>query len=234
MTRFTSIASLALPALALFVLTPGASAGLVTSIGDFPAPNSLVDFNQFTTRANGTGPFQVGTTVGEDIVLTSTSGSSFVGITTGYSLGGNGSWSGSMGPFVGSNTADPVTLTFRFNDGPVASVGAFLNYNSSNSQSLIISALAADNSVLESYDVSTLAPISTPGATNSGAFRGITRSTNDIAAFTLSDKAVVLDDLRFARVAVVPEPGALTSTVVATLALAAVGLWRRRPARWAA
>lgn len=223
MTRFASFAIRALPALALLVPVPSASADFVTSLGGFPAPDTLVDFNQFTRRVNGMGPVQVGTAVGENIIFTSTSASSFVGITTGYLLGANGSWEPSKGPSVGSNTAAPVTLAFRFNSGPVSSVGAFMNYNADNPQSLIIAALASDGSVLESYDISSLAPIITPGATDAGAFRGITRATADIAAFTLSDKAVLLDDLRFSRVAAVPEPSGLVllgSGAVGFIALA--------------
>ena len=91
-------------------------------------------------------------------------------------------------------------------------VGGFRNYNfplldGSEIIDLIITALDRDGDLLESYTLNTLAPISTPGGLNEGAFRGISRDTFDIAAFRVSNGFVVLDDLTFH--AAVPVPAAL-------------------------
>ncbi|MGR9117208.1 MAG: PEP-CTERM sorting domain-containing protein [Gammaproteobacteria bacterium] len=79
----------------------------------------------------------------------------------------------------------------------------------------IISVLGLGNFVLETYNITQLANISTPGAVNDGAFRGISRASNDIVAFELTGRFAVLDDLEFERAAV-PEP--------ATLVLMSIGL----------
>jgi hypothetical protein len=210
---------------ALFLLAcVTARAAPITSAAALPSPVTVIDFNQFTTRVNGMGPVQVGGAVGEDVVFTSTSASAFVGITSGYGLGGNGSWVPSRGPFVGSNAAT-VNQTFTFNSMPVSGVGGFLNYSPGNGPDVIISALGASGVVLESYDLNLLAPISTLGQTNAGAFRGILRPAADIVAFRVSNSFVVLDDLTFTQP--IPEPGSLTLLGFGVLGMLGYA-WRRR------
>jgi len=80
-------------------------------------------------------------------------------------------------------------------------------------------ALGAGNVVLESYNIGVVAPISTPGGGNDGAFRGILRNTNDIAAFRLSSGYNVIDDLAFSRVSSVPEPTSLAIFVIGALGM---------------
>jgi hypothetical protein len=215
--------------LGVFLLLAGvapARAALITSAAELTAP-TVVDFNQFTTRVNGTGPFQVGGTVGENIVFTSTGTLSFIGSTTGYDLGPNGSWQPSKGPFTGSNFgANPGSMTYTFNSGPVSGVGGFVNYDPTVPP-LVIEALGAGGVVLESYNINALAPISTPGQVNAGAFRGILRPTADVVAFRVSNGDVVLDDLTFTRVAAIPEPSTLALMGVGAAGLA-IYRWRRR------
>ena len=224
----TRLAPIWASAFALLVSGPSANAALITSLADLADPTTITfaPFGGAGNRVNGVGPVQVGAEVGEDVVFTSTSGSSFVGDTVGYSLGGNGTWTTAFGPFTGSN-ADPVSMTYVFNDGPVNGVGGFLNYVPGQG-AVIIEVLDSLSNVLESFDLTT-APggaISTPGAINDGAFRGMLRVSNDIHAFRVRDNFIVLDDLSFSRA--VPGPGTLTLII---LGLTGAGLARRRKHR---
>ncbi len=99
-------------------------------------------------------------------------------------------------------------------------------------QDFIIEAVGLGNLVLEAYTISTIAPISTPGELNAGAFRGIERPTSDIVAFRLYNAGHVLDDLEFARVSVnpVPLPAALPLYATGLGLMGLFGWWRRRRA----
>src|SRR5207248_2813500 len=74
-----------------------------------------------------------------------------------------------------------------------------------------IEALAANGTtVLETDVLNSLAPISTPAGSNLGAFRGITRSQNDIRFLRLSGDFIITHSLEVgAFAAAVPEPGSL-------------------------
>jgi hypothetical protein len=190
-----------------------ASAGLITSASSLPSPGSVIDFSQFA-GANPiritTVPVQVGELVGKDITLTSTNPDGSVLGSGPYDFNDNGSWSPAS-TFAGLDVDlfgnDQYTMTFHFNGGPVAAVGGLLNYAvlaDSGFSDVVISALDSKGAVLESYDITQLAPISTPGAVDGGAFRGIVRSSADIAGFSLSNSAVAIADLTFSTA--VPEP----------------------------
>lgn len=200
-----TVVTLALP-LALS-LAP-ARAALITSNALVPPPQKVVDFSQFTgnfTFIDGTSaPIQIGGLVGEDITF---SANTFAVIGDGnFGLGANGSFDSGRVGFTGLN-AGTGSLIYSFNTTPVSSVAGFINYSPNTGPNTVISAFNGAT-LLESYDISTLAPISTPGATNDGAFRGITRATADITSFTVSNQFVVLDNLTFSRAEVVaaPEP----------------------------
>lgn len=223
MSRFVAIVCFA-----LFVWPHAASAGLITSTAGIGAPSKTVDFSQFSAPFVSTiGPVQIGGLVGENITWSSSLATAVIGSGQ-YLLGGNGQWNTPQ-TFTGSGD-DTAVMTYRFLDGPVNAVGGFLNYGIDPAfvEPVLLQALDINGNVLESYDLLTLAAISTPGGLNEGAFRGIARATNDIYGFAISGRGIVLDDLTFSRApvsATVPEPATLW--LVAVGAVTAAGVLRR-------
>lgn len=214
-------------------LTAGtAAAALVTSEAAMPAPTVVIDFSEFASGgcSQGPGPLQIGTSVGEDIVWTGADSSCL--FNGAYALGGNGSWTSGRDGFGALNAASGEAMTYRFNDGPVAAVGGFINYSPDLLGGIArIQVLDATDAVIESYDLETFAPISTPGATDAGAFRGIVRPTADIAAFRVLDQFIAVDNLRFSRTQGVPAmPPATMTALVAMLLAGGVRALRRRSA----
>ncbi len=231
----------------LFVLCAGpAQAGLITSSSGFTSP-TVVDFSQFSTTQflKTTVPVVEVGPAGDSISFTSSNdpsgGGAFVGPNGHYSFGtsgsGNGVWNGSksgtnMFGITGLNTTTG-TITFTFNNGPVAQVGGFINYEPGLANDVYITALLVGGGT-ETYDITTLAPISTgPTSTNAGAFRGISDNTNDIVAFQLSNSFVGLDNLTYTRLGgsspAAPEPSSLILGAVACAGLQAYRLARRKP-----
>ncbi len=145
-----------------------------------------------------------------------------------YGLSNNGSWSDFA--WVGGVCADSGCTATIALGGLFSSVGGFMNYaDPPEYGDPIISAIAADGTtVLESYDLATDAPILTPGASNDGAFRGISRPTADIAFFQISGSYLIQHDLTLSsNESAAPEPATMG---MAGLALVTIAFLRRRPA----
>lgn len=217
-----------------------AHATLITQSSDIPSPPTVIDFSDYAGPSVPTdGPAQVGNLVGVDVTFTSNNpDGSFLGSGP-FGLGDNGSWDSSVtlaGIDFDATLNDLYTMTFTFNSGPVSAVGGFMNYAVAPPLifgDVIIAALAADSSVLEQWDITQLAPISTPNGLNDGAFRGIVRPTADIFGFSVSNSAAVLTNLTFSSAEVpapsgVPEPSTMVLMLSAFVLLAARKIWTAR------
>jgi len=158
---------------------------------------------------NASNPvLQVGTEVGEDVVLSSVP-YTIVGQRMGTDLGDNGAWTDYIEGFGGSPYVSSAFITNRGEFGfsfanPVSAVGAILNQYQAPGQtnnSLLLIAYDQYGNDLESYRVS----IDTPyDSYNAGSFYGFKRASADIYGFGIADGSFVMDSLTFS--APVPEP----------------------------
>jgi hypothetical protein len=152
-------------------------------------------------------------------------------VSTYFGFSNNGTWNNPTTGFalIGANS---TTAAFKIDLGGLyAVVGGFMNYNAPvSSPGPTISALASDGvTVLESYDLSVLAPISTPGGSNAGAFRGIVRPSADIRYFELANSYMAIHDITLSSVASsAPEP---SSFVLAGIVLAIALARRLQPSK---
>jgi hypothetical protein len=181
-----------------------ATASPITSSAALSSP-------QTTTFVFNTLEFGAAFVVGNGITV---SGSPEIAVGGGlYALGSNGDW---LDTFDWAGTdSNSVSMTFDLG-GLFAGVGGFMNYSiaSDSGPTAFIRALAADQSVLESYDLRSFAglAISTPGAINGGAFRGISRPAADIRFFQLQGSFLLQHDITTGVASTptaVPEPASL-------------------------
>lgn len=181
-------------------------AALVTSEASIPGPNYVINFSQFTTKNSSPGaPVQVGTLVGKNVTMENCNEYGNFDFSLGYMFHTpqNGYWQGpaytSPGLYFTCSYNPPNLILFRFHDGPVQGVGAFVNYDPFMSPQPTITALGKNGEVLEEYNLAVVAPISTPSQGNQGGFRGIVRGQADIYAFKYSQGYLVLTNLTFSE-----------------------------------
>jgi hypothetical protein len=191
----------------MFGNTDLARGALVTSSDQVPGPKLKVNFSQFTTAFSPPStPVQIGGLVGKNITMEGSADYGNISYSLGYMMHvppQNGYWRGPAWTTPGlyfTTTSDfHQVMIFRFNDGPVRAVGAFVNYDPYFSPHPTITALDKNGQPLESYDLASAAPISTPSAENQGGFRGIVRPQADIYGFSYANGYLVLTDLTFTK-----------------------------------
>ena len=111
----------------MLALSTNAGAILITSSGSLPSP-TVVDFSQFSgTFIFSTGPIQIGSLVGENIVWQTNqpSGTTVIGDPS-FGLGNNGTWDSGRNGYTALNL-ETGYMDYLFSN-PVNGVGGFMSY----------------------------------------------------------------------------------------------------------
>ena len=133
-----------------------------------------------------------------------------------YGLSGNGNLGGNA-VYAGLNTGSVQRMTFSFASA-ISSFGAFVNYAPGSGTDPTISTFDSSNTLLSTFNLATLAPISTPGGFNQFVFRGIDEGSAIISSFQLSGSYIVAagsaDGSAASTSTAVPEPFTIIGTLI--------------------
>jgi hypothetical protein len=175
---------LALAAAGALAFATHANAALLTSDAGYSGPT--LDLSAFATgNYNFTfGPESIpGGITFTSNVINSNSGLGSVLGQGGYGLAANGSFGGDA-VYAGLDGPSGY-MSFLF-DTAVSSFGAYINYAPGLGEDQKIGAYDSGGNLLEEWNLTVSAPISTPGGFNEFAFRGIQLATASIAEFRMS------------------------------------------------
>ena len=162
-------------ALSVVVAAPAAADSLITTDAGYTGPGL-----DLTGYDNGSYNFTFGPITVDGFTFTSAAGgggNSGQGSVVGqgsYGLGANGSFGGDA-VYIGVDSGTGYAQLL----GTVgySQIGFFMNYAPGVGNPPVIESLDAAGNVISSFDLSVLAPISTPGGFNEFAFRGIMADT---------------------------------------------------------
>lgn len=138
-----------------------------------------------------------------------------------YGLANNGSFDANP-VYAGLDSATGF-MSFAFAN-PQKSFGAFLNYVPGLPQQPTISTYDSANNLLSSFNLATLAPVSTPGGLNQFQFRGISEDAAIISSFRLSGSFLLAAGTASGAVPTppqstsVPEPFTIVGTLIGVAA----------------
>lgn len=183
-TRLNLKGTLIVSLLSCLFATGHAQATLLTSDVGYTGPG--LDLTAYATGnynfTFGPKPIPGGITFTSNVTNGGNTGQGSVLGQGNYNLIANGLFGGSA-VYAGLNGSTGY-MTFSF-AAPVSSFGAYLNYATPGYGTPTIEAYNSTNALIESWNLSTSAPISTPNGFNAFAFRGISISTPTIASFRL-------------------------------------------------
>ena len=215
---------------------PPAQAVLVNGASGLDSPTSFGFGDQPAGNTFTAGPQAVGASTGETIVFTSNNDDADGGAVISapaepnedeprqYGLGDNGTWESPFS-WAGVNSESDY-IEFRFDSGMVSAVGAFMNY-APGFGTPRIAAYGNQGQLLESYNLETAAPISTPDQSNGGDFRGILRHLLEIRSLRLTGAYAVANTITFSR-SLPPVPSLSVPGPLPLLGLAGAWGWARR------
>jgi len=216
--RLGLIAALALASLCTSWTANASTLLLDADAASYTGPVIFIPQSLGSTHISTAGPVSLP----NHVTYTASNDQSFIGSPAPFTYGfaSNG---GTQKPLIATETgSNTITLTF---DHDISAFGGYFNYVPDpgfGNPAATITALDHLGNVLASYDLKSLAPISTPGATDAFAFRGIADATADIRSFQFSGAFLAM----LVQVQPTPVPGALPLFLSALGGLGLFG-WRR-------
>ncbi len=141
-------------------------------------------------------------------------GGAVFGYTSGYGYGGNGFWTGALGPMAGVNSSQDVygvndSMTFAFTN-PVSIIGGFVNYVPGSNVPTTMAVYDANMNLLDSYNLTFL----TPPVPDAGQTIGFDMGAPVISYLVLTGNYIGIAGFQGNNA--IPEPG--------TMALMGLGL----------
>jgi hypothetical protein len=215
--------ALAMPALAFCAYPAVAATTLITTNAGYTGPGL-----DLSAHANGMYNFTFGPINVDGFTFTAAPGGggnsgqgSVVG-QGGYGLGANGSFGGDA-VYIGVDSGTGYAQLLG-NTG-YSQIGFFMNYAPGIGNNATIEALDAMGNVFATYDIATLAPISTPGGFNEFEFRGISSDSDLIYGLRFGGNYILVTGTRDGVPNAVPEPATWAMLI---LGFGAVGATLRR------
>ena len=145
----------------------------------------------------------------------------------GYGLAGNGSF-GLPAVYIGVDSGTGYAQLL----GAIAysQIGFFFNYAPGVGDNATISTLDAGGAVIDSWDLTVLAPISTPGGFNAFEFRGVAHDTADIYGLRFGGNYILASGTATGDIPGIPEPATWAMMIIGFAGVGAALRSRRRTA----